>query len=73
MMESFWSTLKTETGLDAVEPISRRAAEGEVPVRHDADARLPGPVEGEGKREGDRGIGVVAEAHDAPSALEAST
>jgi transposase InsO family protein len=29
-MESFWSTLKTETGLDAVEPISRRAAEGIV-------------------------------------------
>jgi len=26
-MESFWSTLKTETGLDAVVPISRRAAE----------------------------------------------
>jgi transposase InsO family protein len=26
-MESFWSTLKTETGLDAVIPISRRAAE----------------------------------------------
>jgi len=26
-MESFWSTLKTETGLDAAIPISRRAAE----------------------------------------------
>lgn len=26
-MESFWSTLKTETGLDAATPISRRAAE----------------------------------------------
>lgn len=26
-MESFWSTLKTETGLDETEPISRRAAE----------------------------------------------
>jgi transposase InsO family protein len=26
-MESFWSTLKTETGLDAAVPISRRAAE----------------------------------------------
>jgi transposase InsO family protein len=26
-MESFWSTLKTETDLDAVVPISRRAAE----------------------------------------------
>jgi putative transposase len=26
-MESFWSTLKTETGLDLVTPISRRAAE----------------------------------------------
>lgn len=26
-MESFWSTLKTETGLDAVVPISRRAAQ----------------------------------------------
>jgi transposase InsO family protein len=26
-MESFWSTLKTETGLDATVPISRRAAE----------------------------------------------
>lgn len=26
-MESFWSTLKTETGLDASTPISRRAAE----------------------------------------------
>jgi putative transposase len=26
-MESFWSTLKTETGLDEAEPISRRAAE----------------------------------------------
>jgi putative transposase len=26
-MESFWSTLKTETGLDEVVPISRRAAE----------------------------------------------
>jgi transposase InsO family protein len=26
-MESFWSTLKTETGLDVVVPISRRAAE----------------------------------------------
>lgn len=26
-MESFWSTLKTETGIDAVTPISRRAAE----------------------------------------------
>lgn len=25
MMESFWSTLKTETGLDAVVPLSRRA------------------------------------------------
>jgi len=25
-MESFWSTLKTETGLDLVTPISRRAA-----------------------------------------------
>ena len=26
-MESFWSTLKTETGLDAAVPINRRAAE----------------------------------------------
>jgi transposase InsO family protein len=26
-MESFWSTLKTETGLDVIVPISRRAAE----------------------------------------------
>jgi putative transposase len=26
-MESFWSTLKTETGLDAAVPVSRRAAE----------------------------------------------
>ena len=26
-MESFWSTLKTETGLDEATPISRRAAE----------------------------------------------
>jgi transposase InsO family protein len=26
-MESFWSTLKTETGLDGSVPISRRAAE----------------------------------------------
>lgn len=26
-MESFWSTLKTETELDAFSPISRRAAE----------------------------------------------
>lgn len=26
-MESFWSTLKTETGLDATVPVSRRAAE----------------------------------------------
>ena len=26
-MESFWSTLKTETGLDAATPLSRRAAE----------------------------------------------
>lgn len=29
-MESFWSTLKTETGLDAAVPISRRAAESIV-------------------------------------------
>jgi putative transposase len=27
VMESFWSTLKTETGLDAATPINRRAAE----------------------------------------------
>jgi putative transposase len=27
MMESFWSTLKTETGLDAATPVNRRAAE----------------------------------------------
>ena len=29
-MESFWSTLKTETGLDVVVPVSRRAAESIV-------------------------------------------
>ena len=27
MMESFWSTLKTEAGLDSVVPLNRRAAE----------------------------------------------
>jgi putative transposase len=29
-MESFWSTLKSDTGLDAAVPISRRAAESIV-------------------------------------------
>lgn len=45
-MESFWSTLKTETGLDAIIPISRRAAELIVfdtsrrsIIRRDATAR----------------------------------